>query len=139
MLPENAGPYRMRGAAVCRARGARGRERLRRGCGKVYRKRGPATITLVVGAGVVIPRGITSVITLASAVRTAAAPKAHLFFPCLEYRAVSAMCGELGIEEGEPIFLKGARHRRRLCSDEPHIQQRLLKSAAIYSRRRIML
>ena len=68
---------------------------------------GSATITLVVGAGVVIPRGITSAIALASAVRTTAAPEAHLFFPCLEYRAVSAMCGELGIEEGETIFKGG--------------------------------
>ena len=59
------------------------------------------------GAGVVIPRGITSAITLASAVRTAAVPKAHLFFPCLEYTAVGAMCGELGIEEGETIFKGG--------------------------------
>ena len=44
------------------------------------------------------------------------------------------MCGELGIEEGETIFLKGARHRRRLCPVEPLIQQRLLKSTPIYSR-----
>ena len=59
------------------------------------------------GAGVVIPRGITSAITLASAARTAAAPKAHLFFSFLDYRSVSTMCGELGIEEGETIFKGG--------------------------------
>ena len=79
------------------------------------------------GAEVTIPGRISSAIILASAVRTAAAPKAHLFFPCLEHRAVSVMCGELGIEEGE-LFFKGARHRRRLCPVEPHIQQRLLKA-----------
>ena len=52
------------------------------------------------GAEVTIPGLISSVIILASAVTTAAAPTAHLFFPYLEYRAVSVMCGELGIEEG---------------------------------------
>ena len=60
------------------------------------------------GAEVTIPGRILSAITLASAVRTAAAPTAHLFFPCLEYRAVSVMCGELGIEKGETIF-KGCK------------------------------
>ena len=59
------------------------------------------------GEEVTIPGRISSAIILASAVRTAAAPKAHLFFPCLEYRAVSVMCGELGIEEGETIFKGG--------------------------------
>ena len=91
------------------------------------------------GAEVTIPGRISSAIILASAVTTAAAPKAHLFFPCLEYSAVSVMCGELGIEEGETIFLKGARHRRRLCPVETHIQQRLLKSTAVFSRLGIML
>ena len=97
-----------------RARGARGRERLRRSCGEVCRGSGPATVTLggrggssVVGAGVATPRGITSAITLVPAVRTAATPPTHFFFPCLEYRAVSVMCGELGIEEGETIFKGG--------------------------------
>ena len=42
-----------------------------------------------------------------SAVRTAAAPTAHRFFPYLEYRAVSVMCRELGIEKGETIFKGG--------------------------------
>ena len=59
------------------------------------------------GAGVSIPGRISSVITLVSAVRTAAAPTAHLFFPCLEYRAVSVMCGELGVEKGEGIHEGG--------------------------------
>ena len=45
--------------------------------------------------------------TLVSAARTAAAPTTHLFFPCLEYRAVSVMCSELGIEKGETIFEGG--------------------------------
>ena len=55
-------------------------------------------------AEVTIPGRISSAITLASAVRTAAAP---LFFPCIEYRAVSVMCGELSIEQGETIFKGG--------------------------------
>ena len=63
-----------------RARSARGRERLRRSCGEVRRGRGPATITLVVGAGVFIPRGITSALTLVSAVRTATAPSTQFSF-----------------------------------------------------------
>ena len=60
------------------------------------------------GVEVTIPGRISSPIILASAVRTAAAPKAPLFFPCLEFRAVSATCGELGIEEGKTIF-KGVK------------------------------
>ena len=59
------------------------------------------------GAEVTIPGRISSAIILASAVKPAAAPTAHLFFPCLEYRAVSVMCGELGIAEGETIFKGG--------------------------------
>ena len=59
------------------------------------------------GAKFIIPGRISSAIILASAVRTAAAPTAHLSFPCLEYRAVSVMCGELGIEEGETIVKGG--------------------------------
>ena len=59
------------------------------------------------GAEVTIPGRISSAIILASAVRTAEAPTVHLFFPCLEYRAISVMCGELGIEEGETIFKGG--------------------------------
>ena len=60
------------------------------------------------GAGVTIPGRILSAITLVSAVRTAAAPTAHLFFPCLEYSAVSVMFGELGIEKGEDMH-EGSR------------------------------
>ena len=59
------------------------------------------------GAEVTIPGRISSAIPLVYAVRTAAAPTAHLFFPCLEYRAVSIMCGELGIEKGEDIHEGG--------------------------------
>ena len=59
------------------------------------------------GAEVTIPGRISSAIILASGVRTAAAPTVHLFFPCLEYRAISVMCGEPGIEEGETIFKGG--------------------------------
>ena len=59
------------------------------------------------GAEVTIPGRISSAITFVSAVRTAAAPTANLFFPCLEYRAFSVMCGELGIEKGEDIHEGG--------------------------------
>ena len=59
------------------------------------------------GAGVTIPGRISSAITLVSAVRTAAAPTAHVFSPYLKYRAVSVMCGELGIEKGEGIHEEG--------------------------------
>ena len=59
------------------------------------------------GAEVTIPGRISSAIILASGVRTAATPTVHLFFTCLEYRAVSVMCGELGIEERETIFKGG--------------------------------
>ena len=55
------------------------------------------------GAGVTNPRRVSSAITLMSAVRAAAAPAAHSFFPCLEYRAVSIMRGELGVEKGKDI------------------------------------
>ena len=78
------------------------------------------------GAVFAIPGRISSAIILASAVRTAAGPKARLFFPYLEYRAVSVMCGELAGLRRDKLFLKGARHRRRLCPVGPHIQQRLL-------------
>ena len=54
-------------------------------------------------AGVATPRGITSAITLVPAVRTAAIPPTLFFFPCLKHRAVSVMCGKLGIEQGKNI------------------------------------
>ena len=59
------------------------------------------------GAEVTISGRISSAVTLVSAIRTTRAPTAHLFFPCLEYRAVSVMCGELGIEKGEDIHERG--------------------------------
>ena len=60
------------------------------------------------GAGVTNPRRISSSITLMSAVRAAAAPTAHSFFPCLEYRAVSIMQGKLGVEK-EKYIREGGR------------------------------
>ena len=90
------------------------------------------------GAEDTIPGRISSAITLASAVRTAAAPKAHLFFPCPEYRAVSVMCGELGIEEGETI-LEGGKAPPEAMSGRATYTTAAAKSAAIYSRRGIML
>ena len=115
-----------------RARGARGRERLRRSCGEVCRGSGPATVTLggrggssIVGAGVATSRGITSAITLVPAVRTAATPLTHFLFPCLKHRAVSVMCGKLGIEQGN-TFVNVAGYQRRLWSVEPQLQQRPL-------------
>ena len=71
------------------------------------RGKGPATISLVVGAGVVIPRGITSAITLVSAVWTATSPSMHFFFPSFKHRAVSVMCGKLEIEKGKHICESG--------------------------------
>ena len=55
------------------------------------------------GAGVTNPGRISSAVTLMSSVRAAAAPTAHYFFPCLEYRAVSVMRGKLGVEKGQDI------------------------------------
>ena len=55
------------------------------------------------GAGVATSRGVTSAITLVSAIRTATAPPTHFFFPCLKHGAVSVMCGKLGIEQGKNI------------------------------------
>ena len=72
------------------------------------------------GAGVTVPGRISSDITLVSAVGPAAAPTAHLFFPCLEYRAVSVMCGELGIEMGEDIH-KGGRTPSKAVFSRPAI------------------
>ena len=55
------------------------------------------------GAGVITPRGITSAVTLMSAVRTAATSTTHYFFPCLQHRAVRVMCGKLEVEKGKNI------------------------------------
>ena len=93
-----------------RARGARGRERLSRSCGEVCRGSGPTTVTLggresssVMVAGVTTPRRSAFAVTLMPAVGGAAAPATNSFFPCLEHRAVSVMCGKLGIEKGKDI------------------------------------
>ena len=40
-------------------------------------------------------------------------------------RGVSRDCGDVACVSPD-LFLKGARHRRRLCPVGPHIQQRLL-------------
>ena len=84
-------------------------------------------------AEITIPGRISSAIILASAVRTAAAPNAHLFFPYLEYRAVSVMCGELRVEEGETIF-KGGKAPPEAVSGRATYTTATAKSAAIYSR-----
>ena len=55
------------------------------------------------GAGVTNPRRISSAVTLMSAVRSGAAPTTYSFFPCLEHKAVSVMCGKLGVEKGKDI------------------------------------
>ena len=49
------------------------------------------------------PRRSASAVTLMPAVGGAAAPATHSFFPCLENRAASVMCGNLGIEKGKDI------------------------------------
>ena len=72
------------------------------------------------GGEVTVPGRISSAIPLVSAVRTAAAPTAHLFFPCLEYRAVSVMRGELGIEKGEDIH-EGGRTPSKAVFSRPAV------------------
>ena len=72
------------------------------------------------GAEVTIPGCISSAITLVSAIRTATAPTAHLFFPCLEYKAVSVKCGELGVEKSEDIH-KGGRTPSKTVFSQPAI------------------
>ena len=76
------------------------------------------------GAEVTIPGRISSAITLVSAVRTAVALTAHLFFLCLEYRAFNVMCGELGIEK-EDIH-EGGRTPSKAVFSRPQLQQRPL-------------
>ena len=90
------------------------------------------------GAEVTIPGRISSAITLVSAIKTAAAPTAHHFFQYLESRAVSVMCGELGIEKGETIF-KGGKAPLEAVPGRASYTTAAAKSAAIYSRRGIML
>ena len=79
------------------------------------------------GAKVTIPGRISSAIILASAVRTAAAPKAQFSFHISNIEPSASCVANSGLRR-EKLFLKGARHRRRLCPVEPHIQQRLLIS-----------
>ena len=118
------------------ARGARGRERLGRGCGNVrcvcypivtLRSRGRSS---VMGAGATVPARISSAITLMSAVGSVAAPTAQLFHPCLEYRAVSIMCGKLGIEKGEDIH-EGGREPSKAMLSRPAITA---AAAILYTR-----
>ena len=90
------------------------------------------------GAEVTIPGRISSAVTSASEVITATAPTAHLFFSCLEYRPVSFMCGKLGIEE-EYIIFKGGKAPPEAVSGRATYSTAAAKSAAIYSRRGIML
>ena len=61
------------------------------------------TVTLVVGTEVVIPRGITSAITLVLAVRVTPAPLAHVLFPRFEFRPIVAMCGKVRVEEEKNV------------------------------------
>ena len=82
------------------------------------------------GAEVTIPGRISSAITLVSAVRTAAAPTAHLFFLCLEYRAVSVMCDELGVEKGEDIH-EGGRTPSKAVFSRPAVTA---AAAILYAR-----
>ena len=82
------------------------------------------------GAEVTISGRISSAITLVSAVRTTAAPTVHLFFPCLEYGAVSVMCGELGIEKGEDIH-EGGRTPSKAVFSRPAVTA---AAAILYTR-----
>lgn len=51
-----------------------------------------------------------------SAVRLTLAPETHVVLLCLEDRFAQIICGKFRNEEAE--------HKRRLCSVEPHLQQR---------------
>ena len=82
------------------------------------------------GAGVTVPGRISSAITLMSAVGSAAAPTTNLFFPCLEYKAVSIMCGELGIEKGEDIH-EGGRAPSKAMFSRPAVTA---AAAILYTR-----
>ena len=53
------------------------------------------------GSGVIIPRGITSAITLVLAVRITAAPLTHVLFPRLKYGPICVVRGELRVEKGK--------------------------------------
>ena len=90
-----------------RARGARGREGLRRRCDEVCRANVAATVMLVVVAGVAIPRGITSTITLVLAVRVTTAPLTHFLFSRLKYGPTRVVCGEVRVEKGKNICKRG--------------------------------
>ena len=72
------------------------------------------------GAGITVPGRMSSAITLVPAVGPAAAPTAHFFFPCLEYRAVSVMCGELRIEKGEDMH-EGGREPSKAVFSRPEV------------------
>ena len=115
-----------------RARGARGRERLRRGCGDVCRVSDATTVTLrgrgrssVMGAGATNPRRISSAITLMSAVRATAAPAAHSSFHVSNIEPSASCVANSGLRR-ENTFVKVAGHHRRLWSVDPQLQQQLL-------------
>ena len=115
-----------------RARGTRGRERLRRGCGDVCRASDPTTVTLrgrgrfsVMGAGVTNPRRISSAITLMSAVRATAAPTAHSSFHVSNIEPSASCVANSGLRR-ENTFVKVAGHHRRLWSVDLQLQQQLL-------------
>ena len=82
------------------------------------------------GAEVTVPGRISFAITLMSAVGSAAAPTTNLFFPRLECRAVSIMCGELGIEKGEDIH-EGGRAPSKAMFSRPAVTA---AAAILYTR-----
>ena len=82
------------------------------------------------GAGVTVPGRMSSAIFLVSAVGPAVAPTAHLFFPCLEYRVVSVMCGERSIEKGEDIH-EGGRAPSKAVLSRPAVTA---SAAILYAR-----
>ena len=82
------------------------------------------------GAGVTVPRRMSSAITLVLAVGPAVAPMAHLLFPCLEYRAISVMCGELRVDMGEDIH-EGGRAPSKAVFSRPVVTA---SAATLYAR-----
>ena len=76
--------------------------------------------------GVTVVRRVSSAIPLRAAVRTASTPPAHVVFFHISNFEPSASCVATSGLSREKVFVKGAGHHRRLCSDDLQLQQRPL-------------
>ena len=72
--------------------------------------------------GVTVVRCESSAITLRAAVRAASAPPAHAVFQISNFEPSASCVANSGLSR-EKVFVKGAGHQRRLCSDDPQLQQ----------------